>query len=459
MGGQSLSVEQEATAVTGQNLANVNNPNYARQTLNVQAATPLQTTIGQQGEGVQAISITQVRDALLDAQIQAEGATSGSLTSQQSALQNAEAYLNEQLSGSTTAGTSSSNGLTAYLSNFFNSLQNLSANPSNLSDRQAVIAAAQQLSAQFNNVSNGLGKVTANLNQSIQNDVGTANQDLASIASLNQQIISAQSGGGTANDLIDEREKTLEDLASKVSYTATAQANGGVNISIGGVAMVNGTTVADTLGTYANASGNLMVQEQNGSAPLTLTGGSIEGDITARDGAIATLQTSIDTLASQLITQFNATYSNGYDLHGTTKQTFFTGTNAGTIGVNGTVVNDPSTFQASGSATAAGDNTVVASLATLATQALSGLNNQSITTNYADAVGTFGSSLQSVNEQLSNSQAVSHMLTTQRNSESGVNTDTEMTNLLQFQKAYQASAELISTVNAMLETVITMKTV
>jgi flagellar hook-associated protein 1 FlgK len=282
---------------------------------------------------------------------------------------------------------------------------------------------------------------------------------LASIASLNQQIISAQSGGGTANDLIDEREKTLEDLASKVSYTATAQANGGVNISIGGVAMVNGTTVADTLGTYANASGNLMVQEQNGSAPLTLTGGSIEGDITARDGAIATLQTSIDTLASQLITQFNATYSNGYDLHGTTKQTFFTGTNAGTIGVNGTVVNDPSTFQASGSATAAGDNTVVASLATLATQALSGLNNQSITTNYADAVGTFGSSLQSVNEQLSNSQAVSHMLTTQRNSESGVNTDTEMTNLLQFQKAYQASAELISTVNAMLETVITMKTV
>jgi len=69
-----------------------------------------------------------------------------------------------------------------------------------------------------------------------------------------------------------------------------------------------------------------------------------------------------------------------------------------------------------------------------------------------------GSSLQSVNEQLANSTSVAQMLTTQRDSASGVDTDTEMTNLLQFQKAYEASAELVSTVNEMLETLVTMKT-
>jgi len=53
---------------------------------------------------------------------------------------------------------------------------------------------------------------------------------------------------------------------------------------------------------------------------------------------------------------------------------------------------------------------------------------------------------------------VAQMLTTQRASASGVNTDTEMTNLLQFQKAYEASAELISTVNEMLSTLVNMKT-
>jgi flagellar hook-associated protein 1 FlgK len=77
---------------------------------------------------------------------------------------------------------------------------------------------------------------------------------------------------------------------------------------------------------------------------------------------------------------------------------------------------------------------------------------------YSQAVGSFGSSLQSVNEQLTNSTSVAQMLTTQRASASGVNTDTEMTNLLQFQKAYEASAELISTVNEMLSTLVNMKT-
>ena len=97
LGGQSLSVQQEATAIAGQNMANVNNPAYADEKLVVQEATPLETPTGEEGTGVEAVSITSMRDALLDAQIAAEGSVTGSLTSQQSALQQAEAYLNEEL--------------------------------------------------------------------------------------------------------------------------------------------------------------------------------------------------------------------------------------------------------------------------------------------------------------------------------------------------------------------------
>jgi flagellar hook-associated protein 1 FlgK len=123
------------------------------------------------------------------------------------------------------------------------------------------------------------------------------------------------------------------------------------------------------------------------------------------------------------------------------------------------LVNDPSTFQASDTAGASGNNNVVLSLLNLATQSNPALNNQTFSQNYAQAVGTFGSSMQTVNEQLASSTAVSQMLTSQRNSATGVDTDTEMTNLMQFQKAYQASAELITTINQMMETVISMKTV
>src|ERR1700761_6792749 len=108
----SLSVQQEATAVAGQNLANVNNTAYAREQLNVQSSSDLQTPIGQEGTGVEAVSITEVRDALLDNQIQSEGSVSSSLTAQQTALQDAETYLNEQISSqSTTASGTSQTGL------------------------------------------------------------------------------------------------------------------------------------------------------------------------------------------------------------------------------------------------------------------------------------------------------------------------------------------------------------
>jgi flagellar hook-associated protein 1 FlgK len=61
-------------------------------------------------------------------------------------------------------------------------------------------------------------------------------------------------------------------------------------------------------------------------------------------------------------------------------------------------------------------------------------------------------------DQLNTSQAISTTLTNQRSSESGVSIDEEMTNLLQFQKAYEASAQLVNTLNSMMETVINMKT-
>jgi flagellar hook-associated protein 1 FlgK len=454
-----LSVAQEESAVTGQNLANVNNTAYARQQVNVATATPLQTSIGDEGTGVQAVSITEVRSSILDSQIQSEGSVTGSLTAQQNALDQAEAELGEQISSSAGNSTdTSATGLTADLSSLFSSFQSLSTDPSNLSDRQAVVQSAQQLTGQFNSVSSGLATVQADLNTSIQNDVASSNQDLNDIAALNQQIVQATAGGGTANDLVDQREQDLEDLAGKVNFTATTQSNGAVDVSIGGVTMVSGADTPDSLQAFKAANGNTMVQAQNAGTTLSLSGGSIEGAITTRDGALASLQSSVNTVASQLITQVNSIYSNGFDLNGNTGADLFTGSDAATIGVNSTVVNDPSTFQASGTQGDSGDNTVILQLAQLANQPLAGLNNQTISQNYAQTVGAFGSAISTVNDQLTNSGVTMQMLSNQRNSLGGVSTDQEMTNLMQFQKAYEASSVLITTVNEMLETLITMKT-
>lgn len=183
----------------------------------------------------------------------------------------------------------------------------------------------------------------------------------------------------------------------------------------------------------------------------------MEGTIEARDGTLATLQSSVNTLASSLITQVNSIYSGGYSLTGTTGADFFTGSDAASIAVNTSLVNDPSSFQASGSATASGDNTVALELANLADTPQSNLQNETFSGSFGQTVGTFGEALQTANNQASNQTAVTNMLTTQQASVSGVNLDQEMTNLLSFQQAYEASAELVTTVNQMLGDTLAMK--
>ncbi len=457
---RSLSVQQQEMEIAGQNVANANNTAYANEQLVISDSTPLHTLIGDEGTGVQATGISDARNPLLDNQIRSETSTTSSLTAQQSNLQNAEAYLNEQIAASNTSiAASSSNGLTAGLSNLFNAFQSLSTDPSDHSLRQNTVQSAQQVAGQFNQISAQLSTVQAGLNTSIQNDVASSNQDLKTIANLNQQIVVAQAAGGSANQLTDEREQTLEHLAGLVNFSATTEANGAVDVSIGGVSMVAGVNVADSLQTYDPGNGQPLVQAQNAGTHLALTGGSMGGEITARDGALASLQSGLDNLASQLITQVNTIYSAGYDLNGNKGQDLFTGVDASTIGVNSNVATDPSQFQAAGTAGAPGDNTVALALAQLGGQSLPGLNNQTFSGNYAQTVSDLGTSISKVNDQLNSSQAVTQMLNNERASVSGVSIDQQMTNLIQYQKAYQASAELITTLNQMMQTLIAMKTV
>lgn len=454
LGTRSLQTQQQGVEVAGHNLANVNNPNYSRQQLVIQPSIPTPTGVGPEGTGVEAVAITQVRDAMLDQQVQSETSVTGFLQAQQDALQSAQAGLGEQLD----SNGNISGGLASDLNGLFSSFQALTTNPSSISGRQAVISAAQQLASQFNQVDQRLASVQDQLNQSVQGGVGQANQLLSDIAGLNQQIAVSQAGtAGTANDLIDERQQKLEQLAQLVNFQSATQPNGEVNITIGGQLLVSGITVQDTLQAYDSGSGNLLVRTAGTGTDLTLTGGAIQGSIDARDNGISTLRGNLNQLASQLISQVNNVYKGGYDLNGNTGASFFTGTNASDIQVNPTLVANPATFQASGQSGAAGDGQIALSLAQMANTSQSGLGNQTFSGNYNATVAGIGLSLSTANSQLSDQQAVQTMLQNQRSSVSGVSLDEEMTNVIKFQRAYEASAHLVTTVDQMLSDVVNMK--
>jgi flagellar hook-associated protein 1 FlgK len=237
-----------------------------------------------------------------------------------------------------------------------------------------------------------------------------------------------------------------------------ANSDGSVNVVIGGQLLGSGSDVEDTLQTYDAGGGQLLVSTANAaSTPLTLTGGSIQGAIDTRDNALASLQGGLNQLASQLITQVNAVYSKGYDLNGNTGADFFTGADASDIGVNATLANAPSTLQAAGVVGAPGDNQVAAALAQLGNAPQSALGNQTFSGSYNATITDLGSALSNANSNLSDQQAVQSMLSQQRNSVSGVSLDDEMSDIVTYQQAFQASAELVATLNTMLGDLMNMK--
>jgi flagellar hook-associated protein 1 FlgK len=468
MASRAMQAQMTGVDVTGQNLANVSTPGYTRQTVDIQTSPDVSTSIGQEGTGANVVAIQQAVNSMLNGQIVTQSSSSGYWTAAQSALQDLQTNLDEFLNGTASTSSSSSSdssttdtGLSGQLTGLFNAFQAVATSPTSIAARQALVSQAQTLASTFNQVDSQFSATKSSLNTSLSNDVTSANQLLSGIAQLNGQISSAEFSGGTPNDLLDEQQQDLQNLAQLTNIQTSTGSNGTVDVSIDGQSLVSGNKLMDTLQTYdasGNGSGQLLVQTVTGGANLTLTGGSMQGTINARDGELATMQNSINTLASTLITQVNSVNNGGYGLTGTTGAAFFTGTDASNISVNQSLVNDPSLVQASGSATASGDNSVALKLADLASAAQSGLNNETFGDSYDATVAGLGDALQTANTQVTNQSAVANMLSTQQSSVGGVNIDQEMTNLMGFQRAYEASAELVTTINQMMQTVNNMKT-
>jgi len=461
---RSLETQMTAIQVTGSNIANVNTPGYARQTVDITENPDVQTSVGSEGTGTQVTGIDQVVSDLLNGQIQAQDSTSSYWTGQQTALQSAQNGLDEFLNGTgSTTGTSSSSGdttdsgLSGQLSSLFNAFSGLAASPS-LSTEQAAVAAGKSVATSLNQISSQLSSLNTSLNTSVTQNVASANQLLSQITGLNTQISNAESGGGTANSLLDQREQDLESLSQLVNISTSTDSSGNLSVSIGGQTLVSGRTQLDSLQTYDPGNGNLLVQTKTGGVDLSLGGGQIQGTIDARDGTLATMQSNLDSLASNLVSSVNSIYSAGYNSSGATGGNFFNGTNASDISVSSSLVADPTTFQLSASAAATGDNSVAVNLANLASTTQSGLNNQTFGGYYGSIVANLGGALSNANTQVTNQTSVSEMLSQQRSSISGVNLDEELTNMMAFQQAYQASAQIVTTINTMMTDTVAMKT-
>jgi flagellar hook-associated protein 1 len=456
LGSRSLDTYRKAIDTTGHNLANVNTQGYTRQRLLIEATTVDGGAWGPIGTGSEGVKIVQLKNQAATKQLQTEASIEGSLSAKQDALQQAQVFLQESIDRNGATGTNTK-GISQGLADFFAAAQSVATTPRSLAERSVFLEKAQDLATKFNTVDSRLSSLQDGLNERVSAEVGEANGLLQDIANLNESIISEEAlSSGYANDLRDTRQLKLEALSKLVKVDAAEQENGAVNVSVGGTLLVEGKDVSATLETFDSGDGAMLVRATGQSAALPITGGSIQGAMSVRDGEIAALREQINSLAGTFITEVNAVHSQGFGLEGSTGANFFNGTNAADIAVNPALKSDPKLFQAAGAADEPGDNTIAKAIAELNTAKHAALGGLSFSNKQAQTVAALGQQVAGANSELADQKTISQFVRDQRDSVSGVSIDEEMTNLIMFQSAFQASAKLISMTDEMLATIIEM---
>jgi flagellar hook-associated protein 1 FlgK len=450
-----LNAQTAAINVTSNNIANANNPYYSEESASLVDMGSVETADGPVSIGT-SIDVTQARDALLDQMVQQQASLTSGFTAQQSILQDAQASLGEDLTDSATGSTSTStttteSGLSSALNAFFNAFQSLAADPGDPAQVQSLLQQAGVLTDRFQQVDGALSQVQSDAQNQIQGDVTSANQLLSQIASLNTQIAAAGGlGTGAADQLTDQREGDLEQLAAYLPVTVTQSANGEDTLT---TTDTNGAPLTlVTNGTVSNSLSYTGGVLQAGGTALGVTSGSIQGVITASAGPVQTLRDSLDSLASEIVSAVNSAYNPS----GSATGNFFlsTGTTAGTIAL------DPNLTAASltSGSGSAGDNSIAVAVANLANQTFSTANGDAIdgtlTDYYAGAVTNLGQAVDTANTEVTDQTNVQTLVTNQRQSVSGVSIDEEMSHLMTYQSAYQASSEMLSVVSNLIDSLI-----
>jgi flagellar hook-associated protein 1 FlgK len=430
-----LEAAQAAIDTTGQNIANASTPGYSRQEVNLTERSPLTipalssyTGEGSQlGAGVDITSITRIRDTFLDSQYRSQNSQTSADNTNAQILGQAQASLNEP----------TSSGLSSVLDTFFQGFNTYSTASNQDGSTQTIIGDGQAVADSLNTLSGQITTLQSQVTQQYDTltdpTSGAVASDANSIAQLNVQIAQAQSAGLNANDLEDQRDNAIDDLSQYSNVYVSTQSNGMVNVSFGNAAAAaqNGTTDATPLvdGGTVNLSQNLSDSNLSGSSG---TLGSLLGlyDSTTGTGTLSNYLTTLNGVANQLVTTVNGAIS-GADSQGATATPFFdpSGTTAATIAVN------PSLSSTSTPYTAA------------EASAVNALSGGSAEQSYQAFVTQVGGDVQSAQNSQSTSQSLLTAIGNQRQSVSGVSLDEEMTNLIQFQQAYQASARVESTIN------------
>lgn len=436
---QALNADQNALNVTSNNVANQNTPGYTREVVTWQTNDVVSLSNGSYSEGVSSSEVSQ-RNRVLEQQVQQQIQVQGQSGALQSALQQVENIFGL----SSTSSSASTTALGSAVDSFFSSLSSLTANPSDTSTRQSVLAAANTLASAFNSASNQLTQVTSGLNQQVTSVVGQVNSLTSTIASLNQQI-SSTSPNSDAGPLEDQRQQAIEQLSALVGLDQISTENNGITLTTSnGAVLVDGDKSFALQTTQVGGNTDVVASATGQDITTGLTGGQLGGVLEARSQQIPAYASALDNLAYAIGTQVNTQNEAGLDGNGNPGAALFTlPTSAtGAAAAIQVATTDPSAVAAAATGQGTSGNSNATALAGLSSASIVG--GQTADGFYAALLSQIGNDTAGATTDNTAQQATLTQLTSQRDSYSAVSLDEEASNLTQYQRSYEAAAKLFT---------------
>jgi flagellar hook-associated protein 1 FlgK len=406
-----------------------------------------------------------VLEERLDQQQQLASASASRLT----ALNSIQALFTPD-SGST---SSTAGDIGSDITGFFQSFSSLEANPTNSALRESVLSSASTLATDVSSAANSLNAQSTGLDQDATEAAGQVNALTSSIAQLNTQIQSI-SPNADAGTLEDQRQLDISQLSQLVGINQSSTENNGLAITTtaGQLLVADSSSYQLTTGSVAGVT-HIFAGTTDVTTQLASGGGSLGGDLTARDTDIPDTLASLNQLAYSVSTQVNSLNNAGTDASGATGAAIVSSTTgaktldifsppptqvantasggtdvSGAAAAMSAVMTDPNLVAAASLGQGTGDNSNAIAMASLGSQTI--VNGQTPTTFFSNFVSTLGSTVSNVQTENTAQTASVSQLQTQNNALSSVNLNDEASALTTMERSYQAASQMFATLNTIM---------
>ena len=306
-----LNAAQKAFEIIGNNIANAATDGFHRQQINLSPAYSAQVGSVLMGGGVDVAGIARIIDGLLQKEMFKQDSLLEQVSKELTTLRTVESAFGE-LSGRT--------GLSTTIDEFFNALQDLSAHPSEAIWQNQALTAAQAMTGQFRTMGDFLTSLENQVRLEAENAIKEVNALVVRIADLNDSIKRHEIGGGQANNLRDQRDQCITQLAKLISVETESREHGVVDVSVSGIPVVTSTSAFELeVGLKENLALGIGVAGES-NYTLNVEGGRLGALLTLKNDLLADIHSDLDTLAGAVIQQINE-----YHVQGVGSEGSFTG--------------------------------------------------------------------------------------------------------------------------------------